>query len=138
MTQKKGPLTADQNDFMLPPEMPVDETINNRSAPNDEGWITMPYTAGSGRYPLAPALECNRDKLLLFHKKKFRSIYLQGASGQPKGNGIKSGKAGKNGWPNLAIAMAIHFYLCRSLLAGGCIGQPANLCCLFFFSFIKR
>jgi hypothetical protein len=33
----------------------------------------------------------------------------------------------------LAIATANHFYLCRSLLAGGCIGQTANLCCLFFF-----
>ena len=90
MTQKKGPLTADQYYFMLPPEMPMDKAINNGCPPNDEGWITMPYAAGSGRYPLAPALRRKGDKMLLFHKKKFRSIYLQGAPGQPKGNGIKS------------------------------------------------
>jgi hypothetical protein len=75
---------------MLPPEMPMDKAINNGCPPNDEGWITMPYAAGSGRYPLAPALRRKGDKMLLFHKKKFRSIYLQGAPGQPKGNGIKS------------------------------------------------
>jgi len=27
--------------------------------------------------------------------------------------------------------MAIHFYLCRSLLAGGCISQPANFAAFF-------
>jgi hypothetical protein len=86
---KKGPLPADQNNLMLPPEMPVDETINNRSPPNHENRITLPYAAGSGRYPLAPATKSNGDKMLLFHIKKFRSIYLQGAPGQPKGNGIK-------------------------------------------------
>jgi hypothetical protein len=87
--KKKGPLTADQNNLMLPPEMPVDETTDNRSPPNHENRITMPNAAGSGRYPLAPALKSNGDKMLLFHIKKFRSINLQGASGQPKGNGIK-------------------------------------------------
>jgi hypothetical protein len=87
--KKKGPLTADQNNLMLPTKMPVDETTDNRSPPNHENRITMPNAAGSGRYPLAPALKSNGDKMLLFHIKKFRSIYLQGASGQPKGNGIK-------------------------------------------------
>jgi hypothetical protein len=76
---------------MLPPEMPVDEAINNGCPPNDERWITMPHAAGSRRYPLAPALKSNGEKMLLFHIKKFRSIYLQGAPGQPKGNGIKDG-----------------------------------------------
>jgi hypothetical protein len=89
MTQKKGPLTADQYYFMLPPEMPMDETINNRSPPYHERRKAMPHAAGSGRYPLAPALSSKGEKMLLFHKKKFRSIYRQGASGQPKGNGIK-------------------------------------------------
>jgi len=74
---------------MLPAKMPVDETTDNRSPPNNQDWITMPNAAGSGRYPLAPTLKSKGDKMLLFHIKKFRSIYLQGASGQPKGNGIK-------------------------------------------------
>ncbi len=68
--EKKGPLTADQNNLMLPPEMPVDEAINDRCPPNDECWITMPDAAGSRRYPLAPALKSNGEKMLLFHIKK--------------------------------------------------------------------
>jgi hypothetical protein len=57
--------------------MPVDEAINNGCPPNDERWITMPHAAGSGRYPLAPALKCNRDKMLLFHIKNLEASFCR-------------------------------------------------------------
>jgi hypothetical protein len=45
MTQKNGPLPADQNNRMLPPEMPMDKTINSQSAPSHERRQAMPHAA---------------------------------------------------------------------------------------------
>jgi hypothetical protein len=66
---KKGPLTADQNNLMLPAEMPMDKTANDGRPPNNEDGIALPDATGSGRNPLAPALKSNGDKMLLFHIK---------------------------------------------------------------------
>jgi len=53
---KKDPLPDDQNHFMLPTKMPMDETTNDGCPPNHHNGIEMPDAVDCGRYPLAPTL----------------------------------------------------------------------------------